>query len=50
VSARLIVDAQGELVETDQVTLPDGRKPSVAAVTTEYDEFGVHHQTIELYG
>ncbi|MCU0296703.1 MAG: hypothetical protein MUF33_00460 [Candidatus Nanopelagicales bacterium] len=50
VSARLIVDAQGELRDTDVVTLPDGTTPTVVAVTTEYDEFGVHHQTYQLEG
>jgi hypothetical protein len=50
VSARLIVDAQGELLDTDDVTLPDGTSPTVVAVTTEYDEHGVHHQTYQLEG
>jgi hypothetical protein len=50
ISARLIVDAQGELVDTDQVTLPDGTTPTVVAVTTEYDETGIHHQTYQLEG
>jgi len=50
VSARLIVDAQGELVESDRVTLPDGTQPLVVSVTTEYDENGIHHQTYMLEG
>lgn len=50
VSARLIVDAQGELVETDKVTLPDGKTPLVVSVTTHWDENGIHHQEYALEG
>lgn len=50
ISARIIVDAQGELVDTDEVVLPDGTTPDVVSVTTEYDENGVHHQTYMIEG
>ena len=50
VSARLIVDAQGSLRESDKVTLPDGTHPLVVSCTTEYDENGIHHQTYMLEG